>query len=252
MKTAKRIANFIAALSLYALFFYYVKYKSLESGTSYEPYIQYRKVIFNGWVTTIAISVLALLAALIVGLILYWMSTSRFGIVRNLQEIHKMIVFGTPLVVIAIVAYYYIGNAFGVRSKFWVGVITLALYIGAYIADIYKGAVESIHINQWQTAKMFGFTKFQTYRYVVFPQVMISILPPLAGQFALTIKGSALLSYMSTDEFLNTIKTVQAASYEYSEGFVIVAAGYLLLTVPLILLVRYLEQKVNYKSGTNI
>lgn len=247
MEHFKKIASFAAALLLYGLFFYFVMTKSLDKGVDYSVYITYKKVIFNGWLTTISISFLALVLALVVGLILYWMSTSKFGVLRYLQEIHKMIIFGTPLVVIAIVAYYYIGNAFNVRSKFWVGVITLALYIGAYIADIYKGAVESIHINQWQTAKMFGFTKVQTYRYVVFPQVLMTILPPLAGQFALTIKGSALLSYMSTDEFLNTIKTVQAASFRYSEGFIIVTLGYLLLTVPLILLVRYLEKRMNYK-----
>lgn len=247
MNFFKKAVNFSAALLLYVLFFYFVMVRSLDKGVDYSVYYEYRKVIFNGWLTTISISLMALILALVVGLILYWMSISRFGILRYLQEIHKVIIFGTPLVVIAIVAYYYIGHAFNIRSKFWVGVITLALYIGAYIADIYKGAVESIHINQWQTAKMFGFTKIQTYRYVVFPQVLMTILPPLAGQFALTIKGSALLSYMSTDEFLNTIKTVQAASFRYSEGFIIVTLGYLLLTIPLILLVRYLEKRMNYK-----
>jgi len=150
-------------------------------------------------------------------------------------------------VVIAIIAYYYIGNAFNVDSKFWIGSLTLALYIGAYIADIYKGAIESIHINQWQTAKMFGFSRYQTYRYIVFPQVITTILPPLAGQFAMTIKSSALLAYMSTDEFLNAIQTVQSISFRYPEGFLIVTVGYLILTIPLILLVRYLEKKFDYK-----
>lgn len=127
------------------------------------------------------------------------------------------------------------------------GSLTLGLYIGAYISDIYKGAIESIHQNQWQTAKMFGFTKYQTYRYIVFPQVMTSILPPLAGQFAMTIKSSALLAYMSTNEFLNSVQTIQSISFRYPEGFLIIAAGYLILTIPLILMVRRLEKRLNYK-----
>jgi polar amino acid transport system permease protein len=75
-------------------------------------------------------------------------------------------------------------------------------------------------------------------------------LPPLAGQFALTIKGSALLSYMATDEFLNTVKTVQSISFRYPEGFIIISIGYWLLTVPLVVVVRIFEKRVNYKDQT--
>lgn len=246
----KKLLQFIMALSVYLIFFYYVMVYRASGDMNFTTYIEYRNVIFKGWLTTIVLSACALLLSLIIGLIIYMMQMSKIKFVYYLAELHKTIIFGTPLVVIAIVAYYYIGNAFYIDSKFWVGVLTLGLYIGAYISDIYKGAIESIHLNQWQTAKMFGLTKFQTYRYVIFPQVLKSILPPLAGQFALTIKGSALLSYMATDEFLNTIKTVQAVSFQYEEGFIIVTIGYLMLTVPLVLVVRYFENRVNYKEQT--
>lgn len=243
----KRLLGFITALGVYGILFYFVFTNALEKEINFDVYIKYRKVILNGWVTTLSISAVSLGLALFVGLLLYLMRESKFKVLYYLAEIHKTFIFGTPLVVIAMVAYYYIGDAFNVDSKFWVGSITLSLYIGAYIADIYKGAIESIHINQWQTAKMFGFTRYQTYRYIVFPQVMTSILPPLAGQFAMTIKSSALLAYMATDEFLNAIQTVQSISFRYPEGFIIVTAGYLALTIPLIMLVRTLEKKLNYK-----
>ncbi len=237
---------FLVALSLYAGFFYYVMISSLERTVDFTPYSRYSTVIFKGWLTTIAISFSAVVLALFVGLVLYFMQRSRIHLLNYMAQIHRSIIFGTPLVVIAIVSYYYIGFAFGLDSKFWVGVVTLSLYIGAYISDIYTGAVEGIHINQWQTAKMFGFNRYQTYRYIILPQVLRSILPPLAGQFALTIKGSALLSYMSTDEFLNTIKTVQAASFRYPEGFILVSLGYLLITIPLIFGVSILEKKAQF------
>lgn len=243
----KKIISFLSALGLYAIFFWFVSTSALEKTIDFSIYKQYYRVILNGWITTLTISAVSLVLALFVGLVLYFMRESRFKLLVYLSEIHKTIIFGTPLVVIAIIAYYYIGNAFNIDSKFWVGALTLALYIGAYIADIYKGAIESIHINQWQTAKMFGFTRYQTYRYIVFPQVITSILPPLAGQFAMTIKSSALLAYMSTDEFLNAIQTVQSISFRYPEGFLIVTVGYLILTIPLILMVRMLEKKFNYK-----
>lgn len=245
----KKAFGLFLAMGIYVGFIYFVLAKSSGAALDYSPYWEYRTVIYRGWLTTIGVSFIALVLSLVVGMALYFMEQSHLYVFKYLAMIHKDIIFGTPLLVIAIVGYYYIGNAFGLESKFWIGALTLALYIGAYISDIYKGAVQSIHPNQWQTAKMFGFTRFQTYRYVIFPQVFRQILPPLTGQFALTIKGSALLSYMATDEFLNAIKTVQAATFAYSEGFVVVSIGYLILTVPLIHLIKYLEDKLKVEGG---
>lgn len=247
----KKAFGLLLSILIYVGLLLFVLLRSHEAALDFEPYIVYRKVIFNGWLTTIAVSLVSLLLSLIVGLALYFMELSRFYTLRYLAMIHKDIIFGTPLLVIAIVGYYYIGNAFGLDSKFWIGVVTLALYIGAYISDIYKGAVDAIHPNQWQTAKMFGLSRMQTYRYVILPQVARQILPPLTGQFALTIKSSALLSYMATDEFLNAIKTVQAATFAYSEGFILVTIGYLLLTVPLIHVIRYLEKRLKTEAQLN-
>lgn len=244
----KKRMHALAAVALYVGFFYFVSTQALERGIDFSAYGAYQSVILEGWVTTIGISVVSLVLALFVGLILYGMQVSGIGTLRYLAEIHKTIVFGTPLVVIATVAYFYIGNAFHVQSKFWVGCVTLSLYIGAYIADIYKGAVEAVGQNQWQAAEMFGFTRLQAYRYIVFPQVIPNILPPLAGQFAMTIKSSALLSYMGTNEFFNAMKTVLSISFRYPEGFIIITLGYLVLTVPLIFLVRFLEQRLNYRT----
>lgn len=232
---------------MYLLFYYFVATKVVERSIDFSAYWEYREVIISGWFNTILISLIAIGLSLVVGLILYLMQESKIKLLFYLAEIHKTIIFGTPLLVIAIVSYFYIGFAFNINSKFVVGCIVLAFYIGAYISDIYRGAIESIHINQWQAAKMFGFNKYQTYRYIIFPQVFKSILPPLAGQFALTVKGSSLLAYMATNEYLNAVKTVQAATYRNTEGFVIVAIGYLIITVPIIMLIRRLEVKVNYK-----
>lgn len=245
----KKIRSYGIAFICYAILFWFILSKSVGGDWDFSAFWDYRKVILGGFLTTILISTAALMLSLLVGLGLYFMMVSRFTFLNALAAIHKNIIFGTPLVVIAIVSYYYIGYAFGFNNKFWVGVFTLALYIGAYISDIYKAAVDAIHPNQWQTAQMFGFTRWQMYRYVVLPQILSIILPPLAGQFALTIKGSALLSYMATDEFLNAIKTVQAATFRYSEGFVIVTIGYLLITVPLIQLIRWLETRSQLPGG---
>ncbi len=249
MKNKSKAFYFILALIIYGLFFYFVMTRKVGRAISFAPYFDYSSVIIAGWFRTVYISITALLFALVVGLVLYLMDVSKIKLLHYLAAIHKNIIYGTPLLVIAIVSYYYIGSAFGVRNKVLVGIMTLALYIGAYVSDIYKGAIEGIHVNQWQTAKMFGFTKYQTYRYVVLPQVMITVLPPLAGQLALTIKGSALLAFMATPEFFNEVNNILAITFRSLEGYLIMAVGYLLITIPLIRLVRYLEVKLNYMTN---
>lgn len=250
MKSSGKILKtfiFLLALVLYAAFFYFVISRQSGKPLNFSPYVVYLAVIVRGWLRTLFMSILGMVAALLVGLILYMMHESKYSLLNNLATIHKNIMFGTPLLVVAIVSYYMIANAIGYSNKVVVGVITLAMYIGSYVSDIYKGAVESIHMNQWQTAKMFGFSRYQTYRYVILPQVVITALPPLAGQLALTVKGSALLSFMATPEFFNEVNNVLSTTYLYREGYIIMAVGYMIITIPLIQLVRYLEVKLNYK-----
>ncbi len=246
-KRASTIFIFIIALVLNGLFFYFVLSRQSGKPLNFEPYLTYLPVILSGWIRTVYMSFMSMVASLFVGLVLYMMHQSKFRLLQSLAVIHKNIMFGTPLLVIVIVSYYMIANAFNYRNKVVVGVIILAMYIGAYVSDIYKGSVESIHMNQWQTAKMFGFSTYQTYRYVILPQVVITALPPIAGQLALTIKGSALLSLIATPEYFNQVNNVLATTFLYREGYIILAIGYLLITIPLIRLVRYLEVKLNYK-----
>lgn len=243
----KKIFSFALAVTIYIAFFAFVISKSITRDLNFDEYIAFANVIFKGWLNTILISLISILLSLVIGLVIYLMQESNSLIAYFIAEIQKTIIFATPLLVIAIVSYYYIGNSFGIQNKFVVGTITLGLYISAYISDIYKGAIESIHVNQWQAAKMFGFNKYQTYRYIIFPQVFKSILPPLAGQFALTVKGSSLLSYMGTSELFNSVNSTMAASYRYTEGFMVMTIGYWIITIPLIMLVRNLEKKANYK-----
>jgi polar amino acid transport system permease protein len=241
----KKIFSFALALSLYILFFAFVITKSTD-GLDFSEYLVFSNAILKGWLTTILISLVAILLSLAIGLVLYLMQESKYLTLYYIAEILKTMAFATPLLVIAIVSYYYIGNALNIDNKFIVGSITLGIYISAYISDIYKGAIESIHVNQWQAAKMFGFNKYQTYRYIIFPQVFKSILPPLAGQFALTVKGTSLLGYMATAELFNQVNKVMAASFKIPEGFIVMTLSYWIITIPLIIMVRKLEKKVNY------
>jgi len=127
-------------------------------------------------------------------------------------------------------------------------VLTMALFSGAYIAEIVRAGIESLSESQLESARAIGLTKTQTYRYVVMPQVIRRILPPLAGQFGALIKDSSLLSIIAVSELTLNAQEVNAFTYSALESYLPLAAGYLLLTLPISLFSRYLEKKYRYAS----
>jgi polar amino acid transport system permease protein len=123
-------------------------------------------------------------------------------------------------------------------------VIILTLYNSAYISEIYRGGIESIPEGQWEAAEVFGFSKLQTYRHIILPQVLKNILPLLTVQLALLVKSTALLSYMAVNEFFNTMMGINANTFAYIEGYLVLALGYLIITILISLAIKYMEQKL--------
>ncbi|MBN2659336.1 MAG: amino acid ABC transporter permease, partial [Spirochaetales bacterium] len=136
----------------------------------------------------------------------------------------------------------------GLNNRFVVGVLIMALFSGAYIAEIIRGGVESIAASQLESARSLGFTPTQTYVYVIFPQVITRILPSLAGQLASLIKDSSLLSVIAIKEFTMAAREMNANTFSTMEAYIPLAVGYLLLTLPISRLTRYLEKRFSYET----
>lgn len=205
---------------------------------------KYTSVILEGWILTLVMSIVALFFSLIFGLVLYFMKKSKTSTIRYIGKTFTEVMFGSPLLVLVVILYYIVGQAFYINDRFTSAIIILTFYNSSYISEIYRGGIESIPLGQWQAAKVFGFSRYQTYRHIILPQVFKSILPPLTGQLALLIKSTALLSYMAVDEFFNTIMGINANTFAYIEGYIVLATGYLIITIPLSILIKYLEKKL--------
>ena len=111
-----------------------------------------------------------------------------------------------------------------------------------------RAGIESIRDSQLESARAIGLTRGQTYRYVIFPQVVRQLIPPLTGQFASIIKDSSLLSIIALNEFTLNAQEVNAFTYSTLESYLPLAAGYLLLTLPISLFSRILERKFHYAA----
>uniref|UniRef100_A0A831UCN9 Amino acid ABC transporter permease n=1 Tax=Geobacter metallireducens TaxID=28232 RepID=A0A831UCN9_GEOME len=242
-----RIVGGLCAFLLVALVFAYA-FHSLQYHWGWESVYAYRQKFINGWLMTLAISAAALLMSLVIGLCTALAQRSHFLPLRYLSKLYIEGIRGTPLLVQILVFFYVVADAFGVGDRYAVGVITLSLFAGAYISEIIRAGIESVGESQLESGRAIGLTRPQIYRHVVFPQAFRQTLPPLAGQFASLIKDSSLLSIIAVSEFTLNAQEVNAFTYSTLESYLPLAAGYLVLTLPISLLSRRLEKKFRYET----
>lgn len=244
---SSRIAAFaLVFLVLSALFWF--AFSQLQYGWNWQAVWQYRQKFLQGWLTTLLISVAALGLSLLISVFFALARRSRLLPLRYLAMLYIEGVRGTPLLVQILVFFYVVADAFGVNNRYAVGILTLSFFAGAYLSEIIRAGIESISESQLESARAIGLTIFQTYRFVILPQVVRRILPPLAGQFASLVKDSSLLSIIAVSEFTLNAQEVNAFTFSTLESYLPLAAGYLLLTLPISLFSRYLEQKYRYAT----
>jgi polar amino acid transport system permease protein len=208
----------------------------------------YRQKFFQGFGVTVLLSVFALITSLLVGILFALGQRSELLPIKLFSKLYIEIIRGTPLLVQILLFFYVFADAFGLENRYVVGVMILAFFAGAYVSEIIRAGIESIHPTQWETAKSLGFTRIQTYRFIIFPQVFKRILPPLAGQFVSLIKDSSLLSIISVSELTMNAQEVNSYTYSTLESYIPLALGYMLLTFPISLLSNRLEKKFSYEN----
>ena len=204
-------------------------------------------IAWGVWVT-VKLSLVAGIFAILLGTLAGLARLSPNPALRNLAITYVELIRGTPLLVQILILFYVVANAFGLENRYLVGVLALSLFAGAYLAEMIRAGIESIRDSQLESARAIGLTPAQTYRYVVFPQVVRQLVPPLAGQFASIIKDSSLLSIIAVSEFTLNAQEVNAFTYSTLESYLPLAAGYLLLTLPISLFSRLLERKFHYAA----
>ena len=134
-------------------------------------------------------------------------------------------------------------------SAFISAVVSLAIFEGAYITEIVRAGIQSVDKGQWQASYALGLSKWQQMRYVIMPQAMQRILPPLAGQFISLIKDSAIVSIISIQELTFQGMELMAATYLTFEIWITISALYLIMTLTCSLAVERLEIRMT-RGGT--
>jgi len=209
---------------------------------------RYRHKFVEGWLATLAIAAASLALSLVLGLVSALASKARFLPLRYLFSLYVELTRGTPLLVQILLYFYIVADAAGLQNRYLVGVLIMALFSGAYLSEIFRAGLESVGKSQLDSAKAIGLTQYQTFRYVVFPQALRRSLPALAGQFANLVKDSSLLSIIAISEFTLNAQEVNAVTYSAFESFFPLAAGYLVITLPVMRLSRRIERRLRFET----
>lgn len=238
-------AQFFVLAGLLGFFCYLVFYTQVYEWANVW---EYRQLFLKGWLVTICLSAISLLLSVIFGTIAAVCKVSKYPLLRYSAISYIEFIRGTPLLVQILVFYYVIAYALDLENRYVAGVLTLSLFSGAYIAEMIRAGIESISSTQLESARAICLNRWQTFRFIIFPQAFRLTLPPLAGQFASIIKDSSLLSIIGINEFTNSAQQVNSATYSTLESFITLAVGYLLLTLPISLLSKKLEQRFRYET----
>ena len=232
----------LVSLGLYATF------AAVHYSWNWSAAWAYRVQFVWGWITTLGISAGAMVISVLLGFTLMLGRRSPWEPVRLFSSGTVEIVRGSPLLVQLLLGYYIVATALHVSSPLVVGTLLLGLFEAAYLAEIFRGAVESIGASQWEAARAVGFNTAQTYRYVIIPQAVRRALPGTTGELVSLIKSSSLLSVIGIEELVQKVRIMNSSSYTALEGYLPLAVAYLIVTLPLSWWARRLERRFAYET----
>jgi polar amino acid transport system permease protein len=243
----RKAASFILALAFIAGIFVFA-FSTVRYTWHWKPIWGYRELFLSGWLATLGLSAAALVISCLIGLVLALLRRTPFLPLRYFSRICVETIRGTPLLVQILIFFYVVGTAFHLENRYICGVLILSLFSGAYISEVIRAGIESVGQSQLDSARAIGLTTAQTYRYVIFPQAIRQVLPPLAGQFASLVKDSSLLYVIGLGEFTTNAQSVNSYTASTLESYLPLAFGYLLLTLPISLWTQSLERRIRFET----
>ncbi|CCO24221.1 amino acid ABC transporter permease [Maridesulfovibrio hydrothermalis] len=203
-------------------------------------------MLVRGLKLTIEITIGGLLFGFILGSGAGLMKLARSFMIRKIAGLYVEAIRGTPMLVQAMFLYYGIPMAMGIRiPPITAGIIIIAVNSGAYIAEIVRGAVQSINPGQVEAGRSIGLTRTQTMLYIIWPQALKRMIPPLGNQFIISLKDTSLLMVIGVGELMRTGQEITSVNFRAFEVYLAVACVYLVMTLSIANVMSMIERKLN-------
>ncbi len=199
-------------------------------------------VVLSGFFMSIAIVAVSFPLAIPVALVLAFMRLSKFPVWRGIATVYVNLVRGTPLFLQIYVAFFGLPMAGINIPNFPLGVIVMMLNSSAYMCEIFRAGILSINKGQSEAARSLGMNRLQTMLYVVLPQMFRIVIPNLTNEFITLYKDTSLLAAVGIMELVMYARTIVASTGSITP-YIVAAVFYLVITLPLSRVTRYLEER---------
>ncbi|CCO24334.1 amino acid ABC transporter permease [Maridesulfovibrio hydrothermalis] len=210
-------------------------------------------LILEGLIVTLKVSAIAIVFAIILGLFTGLARISENPALKLSAITYIELIRGSPLLVQIFIWYFVLGTLINsMLAKYdipqvpplWFGIASLAIFAGAYVAEIVRAGIQSVHKGQMEAARSLGMSKYNAMKQIILPQAFRRILPPLAGQFISMIKDSSLLGVIAIRELTKGTREAVSTSLQPFELWFLCAILYLILTFTFSMFVQYLERRM--------
>ena len=199
--------------------------------------------LMDGLFVTLEIGLYGIIITLLIGLTTAMLRMSQSWIGNLVAQVYLEAIRNTPLLVQMYVFYFVFAPILEI-PRFWVGVLCISFFEGTFASEIIRAGILSVQRGQWEASTSVGLSRWNTYRYIVLPQAVPLMLPPLTGVLINLIKHSAIVSVIAVFDLTTQGLDIIADTFMSFEIWLTVAAMYLGITIVLSLLVSILEWRV--------
>lgn len=201
-------------------------------------------LILKGVGTTIAVTIAGWFLAVIIGFPLLLLRRSQVRWIGWATTSFVEFVRSTPMLVQIYFYFYVLPNVGIALEPITTGILALTVHYGCYMSEAYRSSLESVHPGQWDAVTSLGFTRFDTYRHVVLPQMMPSLIPILGNFVILMFKDSPLLASIGVVEMMHYATGYSMENFRYLEPITLVGLIFLTLSLGSAAIIRFIESKL--------
>lgn len=203
-------------------------------------------LLIRGAGLTLEITAIAVGLGLIIGLFFGLAQLAKNPILRWPAKVYVDVIRGTPLLIQIFIIYFALPELIGHRVDPFVAAVTAcSMNSGAYVAEIFRAGIQSISQGQYRAGLSLGMSHVQVMRYIILPQAFKRIIPPLGNEFIAMLKDSSLVSVIGFEELTRTGQLIISETYATKEIWTCVAILYLVMTLSISQLVRFVERRFN-------
>jgi polar amino acid transport system permease protein len=226
-----------------------------------DPYFNMLKFVQDGIVITVTVTVISFVFVLFAGLVGGLGRLSKNKLINSIATLYVELVRGIPLLVQLIWWYFAfpviiqeLGRSLNIgflvsyqANPIAMAIVGLVFCYGAYMSEIYRAGIQSISRGQMEAARSLGMTYFQAMRYVILPQAIRVILPPVGNEFIALLKDSSLVSVVAVTDLTRRSREYMSTHFNPIEVWTMAALLYLIMTLLSARLVNYIEKRTKFE-----